>query len=64
VGSGLRRGREKPLDGIDLPAPVPEPVTDSALLAALRRLPRQQREVITLRVLLDLRLARGRAGRS
>jgi RNA polymerase sigma-70 factor (sigma-E family) len=50
-----RRRREVPLAGYDAPAPPgPEPVMDAALLAALRRLPPRQREVIALRVFLDL----------
>jgi RNA polymerase sigma factor (sigma-70 family) len=50
-----RRRREVPLAGHDAPAPPgPEPVMDAALLAELRRLPPRQREVITLRVFLDL----------
>ena len=50
-----RRHRELPLAGYDAPAPPgPEPVMDAALLAELRRLPPRQREVIALRVFLDL----------
>jgi RNA polymerase sigma factor (sigma-70 family) len=50
-----RRRRELPLAGYDAPAPPgPEPVMDAALLAELRRLPPRQREVIALRVFLDL----------
>jgi RNA polymerase sigma factor (sigma-70 family) len=50
-----RRRREVPLAGYDAPAPPgPEPVMDAALLAELRRLPPRQREVIALRVFLDL----------
>jgi RNA polymerase sigma-70 factor (sigma-E family) len=50
-----RRRGEVPLTGYD-PATQPEqvPAMDATLLAALRRLPPRQREVITLRVLLDL----------
>jgi DNA-directed RNA polymerase specialized sigma24 family protein len=49
------RRREVPLAGYDPPGPPgPEPVMDAALLAELRRLPRRQREVIALRVFLDL----------
>jgi RNA polymerase sigma factor (sigma-70 family) len=50
-----RRRREVPLADWDTaPAPGPEPAMDTALLAALRRLPPRQREVIALRVFLDL----------
>ena len=50
-----RRRREVPLGDYDAPAPPgPDPVMDAALLAELRRLPPRQREVIALRVFLDL----------
>jgi DNA-directed RNA polymerase specialized sigma24 family protein len=50
-----RHRREVPLAGHDVPAPPgPEPVMDAALLVELRRLPLRQREVIALRVFLDL----------
>ena len=50
-----RRRREVPLAGYDAPAPPgPQPVMDAALLAEVRRLPPRQREVIALRVFLDL----------
>ena len=50
-----RRGRELPLADHDLQAPDQLGTgLDSALLRALRRLPRRQREVIVLRVFLDL----------
>jgi RNA polymerase sigma-70 factor (sigma-E family) len=50
-----RRARELPLADHDLATP-PRPGTglDSAVLTALRRLPARQREVIVLRVFLDL----------
>lgn len=43
-----------PLADHDAATPAPSPGTDTALLAAVRRLPPRQREVITLRVLLEL----------
>jgi DNA-directed RNA polymerase specialized sigma24 family protein len=50
-----RHRREVPLTGGDAPAlPGPEPVMDAALLAEVRQLPLRQREVIALRVFLDL----------
>jgi len=50
-----RRRREVPLTAGDTPAlPGPEPVMDAALLAQVRQLPLRQREVIALRVFLDL----------
>jgi RNA polymerase sigma-70 factor (sigma-E family) len=50
-----RRRREVALDGHDTAATTsPYPALDTAVLAALRRLPPRQREVITLRLLLDL----------
>lgn len=50
-----RRGRELPLAGHEPPLPDgPGTGLDSALLRALRRLPTRQREVIVLRVFLDL----------
>jgi RNA polymerase sigma-70 factor (ECF subfamily) len=50
-----RRGRELPLVGHDVAvAAGPEIGLDSVVLAALRRLPARQREVIVLRVFLDL----------
>lgn len=48
------RRREVALDGHDRPQPDRDTSVDPALLAALRRLPRRQREVIVLRVWLDL----------
>lgn len=49
-----RRNRELPLDDHDLPAGEPPGGgIDASLLAALRRLPSRQREVIALRVVLD-----------
>lgn len=66
-----RHRREVPLDGHDATAPQqwepgesggqlgsgPGPVAGPAVLAALRALPRRQREVIALRVFLDLDIA-------
>lgn len=50
-----RRSREQPLADRDLPSPEgPLPGVDGAVLSALRRLPTRQREVIVLRVFLDL----------
>ena len=49
------RRREIPLAGQDAAAPANlNDGVDAALIGALRRLPARQREVITLRVLLDL----------
>lgn len=50
-----RRRRESPLENYDVRA-VDEPVSglDAALLRALRQLPARQREVVVLRILLDL----------
>lgn len=50
-----RRSRELPLGDHDMVAPEPSTSgLDTALLQALRRLPARQREVVVLRVLLDL----------
>jgi RNA polymerase sigma-70 factor (sigma-E family) len=50
-----RRRREVALDGHDRAQPDGDgAVIDDALLAAVRRLPKRQREVIVLRVWLDL----------
>jgi RNA polymerase sigma-70 factor (sigma-E family) len=50
-----RRSRELPLTDHDVAAPShPESGLDTALLRAVRRLPARQREVIVLRVFLDL----------
>ena len=50
-----RRARELPLIDHDVAAPGGTGTgLDAVLLAALRRLPARQREVIVLRVLLDL----------
>lgn len=51
-----RHRREVPLTDYDAPArPAPESAMDNAaLLAAVRRLPHRQREVVALRVFLDL----------
>jgi RNA polymerase sigma-70 factor (sigma-E family) len=53
-----RRRREVALGSLDRAAAAsPYPGLDDSLVAALRRLPVRQREVITLRVLLDLDIA-------
>ncbi len=49
-----RRGRELPLIDHDVVATRLETGLDSVVLAAVRRLPARQREVIVLRVFLDL----------
>ena len=50
-----RHGRETPIAGHDLEAAGSQAAgLDAAVLTALRRLPARQREVIVLRVLLDL----------
>jgi RNA polymerase sigma-70 factor (sigma-E family) len=50
-----RRSRELPLVDHDVAAPgSPEPWLDAVVLRALRRLPARQREVVVLRVFLDL----------
>jgi RNA polymerase sigma-70 factor (ECF subfamily) len=49
-----RRSRELPLADHDLPAHVPADGVDQTLLVAIRRLPARQREVIALRIFLDL----------
>lgn len=50
-----RRHRELPLAGHDLTAPgAPGGGLDTTLLTALQRLPSRQREVIALRIFLDL----------
>jgi RNA polymerase sigma-70 factor (ECF subfamily) len=49
-----RRRREAPLGDWDTAAPPAAPGVDASLLAALRTLPRRQREVVVHRVLLDL----------
>lgn len=49
-----RRRKETPLAGDDRPTTEEPNGLDGALLTALRRLPARQREVIVLRVFLDL----------
>jgi RNA polymerase sigma-70 factor (sigma-E family) len=52
-----RRRRELAVDVLTLPdgtGPAADPSPDQALVAAVRALPRRQREVITLRVFFDL----------
>lgn len=52
--SWWRRRREVPLEGHDAAAPTDMSGVDPALIAALRRLPARQREVLALRIFLDL----------
>src|SRR5487761_1086555 len=55
VSRWRRRRREVPLAGHDAAAPAgPGGGVDPALIAALRRLPARQREVLALRIFLDL----------
>jgi RNA polymerase sigma-70 factor (ECF subfamily) len=55
VSRWRRRHREVPLADHDAAAPTgPDDGVDPALIAALRRLPARQREVLALRVFLDL----------
>lgn len=49
-----RRRREVALGSHDIAMPADHDAVPSELLAALRRLPMRQREVVTLRLLLDL----------
>ena len=49
-----RRRREVELADHDIAAPAGQDPVGEDLLAALRRLPERQREVVTLRLLLDL----------
>lgn len=49
-----KRRREFPLDGHDVPAPVEVPGVDSGVMNAVRHLPTRQREVVALRIFLDL----------
>jgi RNA polymerase sigma-70 factor (sigma-E family) len=59
VSAWRRRRRELPIEGHDAPAPAGSlgPV-DAELMAALQRLPARQREVVALRIFLDLDTAR------
>jgi RNA polymerase sigma factor (sigma-70 family) len=52
--SWWRRRREVPLGGYDAVAPPDASGIDPALIAALLRLPTRQREVLALRIFLDL----------
>jgi RNA polymerase sigma-70 factor (sigma-E family) len=55
VSTWRRRRREVPLENHETAAPAePGIEVDAALMAALRQLPARQREVVALRVLLDL----------
>jgi RNA polymerase sigma factor (sigma-70 family) len=55
VSRWRRRRREVVLDGHDVAVPAEESgVLSGELVAALRKLPLRQREVVTLRLLLDL----------
>lgn len=49
-----RRRREVAFEGFDGPAPAEAPGVDERLVAAVRALPRRQRDVVTLRVFFDL----------
>jgi RNA polymerase sigma-70 factor (sigma-E family) len=49
-----KRRREFPLEGHDAPAPSEIAGVDANVMNALRRLPGRQREVIALRIFLDL----------
>lgn len=50
-----RHRRETALEGHDMPGPAgQESVLDSTVVAALRRLPFRQRQVVALRLLMDL----------
>jgi RNA polymerase sigma-70 factor (sigma-E family) len=49
-----KRRREFPLEGHDAPAPTETADVDAVVMNALRRLPGRQREVIALRIFLDL----------
>jgi RNA polymerase sigma factor (sigma-70 family) len=54
VSRWRRHRREVGLDGHDVAVPAADGVLSGELLAALRGLPLRQREVVTLRLLLDL----------
>jgi DNA-directed RNA polymerase specialized sigma24 family protein len=59
VSAWRRRRRELPIDGHDAPAAAGGlGRVDGELMAALRRLPARQREVVALRIFLDLDTAR------
>ena len=59
VSAWRRRRRELPIDGHDAPAPATGlDRVDAELMAALLRLPERQREVVALRIFLDLDTAR------
>jgi len=49
-----RERRETPLDHADLADMTTEPAADPAVMRAVLALPRRQREVIALRIILDL----------
>jgi RNA polymerase sigma-70 factor (ECF subfamily) len=54
VSTWRRRRREVALGDHDRPAPVTASDIDAGLVSALRRLPARQREVIAMRIFLDL----------
>jgi len=54
VSSWRKRRREVPLEGHDAPAAAETATVDVAVMNALRRLPGRQREVVALRIFLDL----------
>ena len=59
VSAWRRRRRELPINGHDAPAPATGlDQVDAELMAALLRLPERQREVVALRIYLDLDTAR------
>jgi RNA polymerase sigma-70 factor (sigma-E family) len=49
-----KRRREFPLEGHDIAAPIETAGVDALVMNALRRLPARQREVVVLRIFLDL----------
>jgi RNA polymerase sigma-70 factor (sigma-E family) len=49
-----KRRREFPLEGHDAAAPTETAAVDAVVMNALRRLPARQREVVVLRIFLDL----------
>jgi RNA polymerase sigma factor (sigma-70 family) len=49
-----KRRREFPLEGHDVAVPTENAAVDAIVMNALRRLPARQREVVVLRIFLDL----------